>query len=619
LRKLKFMSFAVLVLLALPIVLNSPIVAADGGDDDGAGENDLLYLGRDPTTLGDWIEQGYGQCGYALPYGYPHQREVAIGITTGIGDSAHRYWWREPWSVEGPESYPYLDYLGGFNILEYEVIGPEGAPRALVDANSMVYRPTWYFHATSIIITLLDVPAGKYRVSLYFLDWDTGYRRLGVKVASGGKWASALWEKTFPQNFAAGIYAIFEVEVTSSITIEVKRLNGKSAVISGVFLDTISSDVSGVNFIGFDRGTKGNWQPLYGKTKYLLAGFNVPLSGTIYKPIDKSYDETNFDPDDYQVSNNGVGQYAADNARNYGEYPYIGQYAAYAWTRMNSETASDPRVLVYPVDNPDYGYPPDPLNGKIYGQWDSGELGWPLNYFIIELMIPEGKFVLSIYAMDFARSGRSETIEIWDEPMTDLLDSQYITSDEINNGIYVQWFVEGPRTINLKAIADPGKVNSFIDGIFLNCLGCPYDGKTKGFWKTNIWKAYQGCTLGTQVSREDILEALNTIRELYGRGSVWGFEWLTFEGSDNSKLQQAYAILNYVGSKMYLKAQAQILALLLTDTHYGNHFAPVWIDWYDNAGGHARTITGWITIILNEYRAGNYETAKNLGDYLNNK
>jgi hypothetical protein len=229
--------------------------------------------------------------------------------------------------------------------------------------------------------------------------------------------------------------------------------------------------LTGVNFVGLDRGTKGNWRPRYGSSYYLLPGFNVPVSGVSYEPIDKAYDETNIASGNYDVSD-GVCQFAADDARTYGGYPYIGRYAGYTWTRPVDYTGSDPRVLIYPEDRIYYGYPP-PLNGWIFGAWDPGELGWPLDYFIVELKIPEGMYILSVYAMDYSNTGRSETIEIWDESMTTLLDAQYITGDEINNGIYVQWFVSGPRIINIKVIADPGKLNSFIDGIFLNCISCP--------------------------------------------------------------------------------------------------------------------------------------------------
>ena len=190
-----------------------------------------------------------------------------------------------------------------------------------------------------------------------------------------------------------------------------------------------------------------------------------------YEPIVKAYDETNIPSGNYDVSE-GVFQYAADDARTYGVYPYIGQYAAYAWTENSTATASDTRMLTYPEDKLYFGYPPTPLDGRVFGVWDSGEMSEPLDYFVVKVNILEGEYLFSIYAADFEKIGRSETVEVWDESMTTLLDSQYITGDEINNGIYVQWFVRGPATINLKVIADPGNLNSFINGIFLNCISC---------------------------------------------------------------------------------------------------------------------------------------------------
>jgi len=67
---------------------------------------------------------------------------------------------------------------------------------------------------------------------------------------------------------------------------------------------------------------------------------------------------------------------------------------------------------------------------------------------------------------------------------------------------------------------------------------------------------------------------------------------------------------------MEAKAKRQILALLLTIAHYGGQLDIVLIGWYD--GGQAKTLVGWITTILSEYNAGNYEVAKDLADYLNN-
>jgi hypothetical protein len=120
---------------------------------------EFFYVGRDWTTKGNWIERGYGDCGYVLPYGEPNEKEIAIGSTPAV---EYNYLeanmsWRTPWSIEPllPEQkfYPYQDYRGGYNILEYKVLGPRGPPRPLVDADSDNYRPTWYYNDSSIAIT----------------------------------------------------------------------------------------------------------------------------------------------------------------------------------------------------------------------------------------------------------------------------------------------------------------------------------------------------------------------------------------------------------------------------------------------------------------------------------
>ena len=464
----KYLVLATVVLLLLPLTFNLSM-----GTKSSTASADFSYVGRDLTTQGDWIGI-YGRCGYALPFATPPLKEVAVGETTGIGESAHEYWWREPWSVPGEKYYDYEDYLGGLHILEYNITGSEGPPRALVDNDTDYYRPSWYGHESAITVTLTGI-AGDYKLAIYLLDWDAPdgaeCRRLRVNVTSSGDWDSADLGNPFIDNFAAGKYAVFEVDSDGTIMIEVTNLfvAERYAVIAGIFLDSISGPLTGVSFVGTDCDTKGNWRSTYGNDYYLLPGFDVPASDVKYTPIDKSYDVTNIPPGSYAVSS-GVFQYAADDARTYGAYPYIGLYSAYEWVDNSTAAALDPRVLVYPEDKIYNGYPPTPLDRRLYGQWDSGELNGLLNYFIMRLRIPEGEYVLSIYAMDFARIGRSENITIWDESMTNLLDSQHITSGEINNGIYIQWFVEGPRILNIKAVADPGKLNSFIDGIFLNCV-----------------------------------------------------------------------------------------------------------------------------------------------------
>jgi len=607
-------AFAVVVVLILPSAFN--VLMANESSTCGSCSTDFSYIGRDLTTQGDWIESQYGDCGYALPWGTPNFTEVATGITTGIGESAHEYWWREPWSVPGEKYYAYEDYLGGLNILEYNITGARGPPRALVDNDTDYYRPSWYGNDSSITVTINGI-AGDYNLSIYFLDWDAPggglQRKLEVNVTSSGDWDTATLGNTFPENFAAGTYAIFEVESDGTIKIEVVSLGWNGAVISGIFLDSVSGPLTGVSFVGTDRYTKGNWRSSYGNDYYLLAGFNVPASNVSYAPINKAYDVTNIPLGSYTVSS-GAFQFAADDARTYGAYPYIGQYAAYEWVNNSTATALDPRMLIYPVPKIYNGYPPTPLDRRYFAVWDSGELNGLLDHFTMKLRIPEGSYIFSVYAADFEQVGRSETVEIWNEMMTTLLDSQHITAAEINNGIYLQWLVQGPITINIKVIADPGNLNSFLNGIFLNCMG--YCGKTPGFWKNNIRKALEGRQNGIQVTKQNIINALDMITASYGQGTIWDFDWLTFQGTDNEKLSKAWDILDYGGNDMEAKARRQILALLLTAAHYGGSLEIIPIGWYD--GGQVKTLVGWITTILNEYNGQNFEVAKDLADYLNN-
>jgi len=271
-------------------------------------------------------------------------------------------------------------------------------------------------------------------------------------------------------------------------------------------------------------------------------------------------------------------------------------------------------MLMYPIPKIYNGYPPTPLDRRYFGVWDSGEMNGLLNYFMMRLRIPEGGYIFSIYAADFEQIGRSETVEIWNDVMTNLLDSQHITAAEINNGIYVQWLVQGPTVINIKVIADTGNLNSFLNGIFLNCMG--YCGKTPGFWKNNIRKALEGRQNGIQVTKQNLINALDMITASYGQGTIWGFDWLTFQGTNDDKLSQAWNILDYGGNDMEAKARKQILALLLTAAHYGGSLEIIPIGWYE--GGQVKTLVGWITTILNEYNSENFEVAKDLADYLNN-
>jgi len=96
--------FVIVMVIPSFVVVNTAWSSSRGEEDDDCcccEQGTFFYVGRDLTTRGDWIERGYGECGYILPYAEVKGREVAIGETTGIGELAHESWWREPWSIPG--------------------------------------------------------------------------------------------------------------------------------------------------------------------------------------------------------------------------------------------------------------------------------------------------------------------------------------------------------------------------------------------------------------------------------------------------------------------------------------------------------------------------------------
>jgi hypothetical protein len=437
--------------------------------------NKFSFLGMDIETGGNWTEAGYGDCGYALPNATDSWTERAIGpSSSAIGGSD--LWWRTPWSK--PSDYPnysYEDYLGGYNILSYEITGPQGPPRALVNATRNCYRPTWYNHSSQITVTL-EVDPGSYKVAIYLLDCECLMRKyigLCSNVTVSTNMGS---DKTeigceFDDNVARGRYLLFRAHTSDGIiTIDVED-KGTEVVLSGIFLDELEEEINWVEFIGEDCSTGGNWRPEYGNYKYLLAGRNATQEVSDFEYIN---DVTNFTPDEYQVSS-GVQQVAENSEVCFPKYPYIGQYSAYEFQLPldyelypGYDLQNDERVIVYPQEKLFNGYPPTP-DKRLVAIWDSGEFLCDLNYFTIKLEIPEGAYILSLYALEFSRDDRAQTIEIWNEDMTTMLDSRYI-SDEMKEGVYLRWDIKGQQKIVIKVIADEGNINSFLDGLFINCV-----------------------------------------------------------------------------------------------------------------------------------------------------
>ncbi|MEM3059763.1 MAG: SdrD B-like domain-containing protein, partial [Methanomassiliicoccales archaeon] len=169
-----------------------------------------------------------------------------------------------------------------------------------------------------------------------------------------------------------------------------------------------------------------------------------------------------------------------------------------------------------------------------------------------------------------------------------------------------------------------GNVSGFELAVNFGNVVCGPPGHTIGFWKNNIIKNVNGWTKGIQVSMDQLKQFIFNIDAKYGGD----FDFLNLTDADiwenitNADLLKAYNILSIPdASNPMLKAQAQILSLLLTEQLYGEDYSNAWVylpdlgvgtdPWF----GH---MSDAIAFILDLYSDGYYTAAQKLADYLNN-
>lgn len=84
------------------------------------------------------------------------------------------------------------------------------------------------------LLLRVGVPAGLYRLSLYFLDIDwVQYRALGLEIRAGGK---LVWQGLV-EDFFNGVYKRFLITGPQDLQIRINKLDSANAVISGILVD----------------------------------------------------------------------------------------------------------------------------------------------------------------------------------------------------------------------------------------------------------------------------------------------------------------------------------------------------------------------------------------------
>ena len=201
---------------------NRPHLPAEQETTNHQPPTTLFPLPDDTTTRGNWMGN-YGSFAYILPGmvgyspvqggpGWPIGFKVATGSST-VTPAA----WVSPFDCSRDARALYnptrRKYTAGSFDDRGELFQPGRGPDLLLD---------------------IGIPAGVYRLSLYFMDIDwIQYRSYEMTIQSGDR---LLWKGNF-EDFFNGVYKRFLVRGPQQLRVRISKLDSQNAVISGIFLD----------------------------------------------------------------------------------------------------------------------------------------------------------------------------------------------------------------------------------------------------------------------------------------------------------------------------------------------------------------------------------------------
>ena len=263
----------------------------------------------------------------------------------------------------------------------------------------------WYGNQLTINVDLTD--GATHQVSLYALDWDGSNRSERIDVIDAN--TGTVIDSQTISSFHDGVYLSWNV--SGHVQFRVTKLSGTNAVVSGVFVESQSAPVdppptTNGAFLGQDAQTQGNWEGVYGSEAY-----TVVYGGS-------------------QTSPNAAISVAGQQNRNWAN-----------WT-------TDVRALQNSTT---------PTAGRVAACWFGSQ-------FTIDVDLTDGQtHKISLYALDWDGSNRSERIDVIDADTGTVLDSQSISS--FHDGVYLSWNVSGHVQFRVTCT---GGSNAVVSGVFID-------------------------------------------------------------------------------------------------------------------------------------------------------
>ena len=280
----------------------------------------------------------------------------------------------------------------------WETVTADGrALQRIADASRLA--ATWYGDAFTIDVNLTDGQA--HQLALYTVDWDHGGRvqRVDVRDAVTG----ALLDTRTQSAFDDGQYLVWHV--TGHVVIQLTRLAGFNAVVSGLFLDpiTVGGSASTATFVRVDATTQGTWRG----TSAAMAQRSSPTP----RPIPPT--------------------------------PAPGRRAKppMPWETVTADGRALQRIT------------------------DASRLAatWYGDAFAIDVNLTDGQpHQLALYSVDWDHGGRMQRVDVRDAVTGALLDTR--TQSAFDAGQYLVWHVTGHVVIQLTRLAG---FNAVVSGLFL--------------------------------------------------------------------------------------------------------------------------------------------------------
>jgi hypothetical protein len=282
-------------------------------------------------------------------------------------------------------------------------------PRALRNGPNATLGIASAYTGNNFNINVNFTDNNPHRVALYLLDFDNTNRAELFTITNAN--TGAVIETDGVSNFTNGLYAVWSLQ--GNVTINVKRVNGGAAVVSGIF---------------------------FGGTNVIPVAPPIPAAAIARTFLD-------FTSQGAGIASHGASGYLIPNG------PSVNPSSAsisvsgaltYTW----AERTSDPRALQA------FSSPPNGI-ASAYTQYPGGS-------FQVRVY-PVGTVAVSLYLLDWESQGRSETITVSDMATGTVLDTENLSG--FYGGIYFTWVISGNLVFT---VTGNGNTAPVVSGMLIN-------------------------------------------------------------------------------------------------------------------------------------------------------